>query len=65
MREVGIIAHSPAFLHLLRMQWDGIHWVDSLDQRNSERESGQESDTDLWEDHASYSPDVDDVYSMR
>jgi hypothetical protein len=36
--EVRIIAHDPAFLHLLRLQWDGAYWVDPLDQRNSERE---------------------------
>ena len=35
-----------------------------LDLQNSEREYEQEPDTDLWEDHAAYGPDVDDIYGM-
>ena len=38
--------------------------VGPLDQRNSERESEQEFDTDPWEDHAAYGPDFDDIYGM-
>ena len=43
---------------------NGEHWVDPLDERNSEQEPEQESDTDLWADHAAYGPDVDDIYCM-
>ena len=52
--EVRIIAH--VVLHLLHLQWDGAYWFDPLDLRNSERESEQEPDIDLWEDHAAYGP---------
>ena len=46
------------------MRWEVNYWVDPLDQQNSEQESEQESDADLWKAHAAYGPDVDDIYGM-
>ena len=63
--EVGIIDHSPALLHLFRMHWGGIHWVDPLDKQNSEQESEHElSSLTFGRITKSTGPDVDDVYGM-
>ena len=63
--DVGVEAHSPTFLHLLRMQWEDI-WVDPLDQRNSKKYYDSEVDYnhDLYGDVAMYGPDFDDIYGM-
>ena len=60
--DVGVIAHCPASLQLLRMQWApwGYKWVDPLDLCNSDAEY----DTDIWQDAAAYGPDDDDINGM-
>ena len=58
--DVGVIAQSPASVHLLRLQWPP--WeskrVDPVDQCNSDAEH----DTDIMEVAASYGPDIDNPY---
>ena len=58
--DVGIIALSPAFLHLLRLEWSPweYKWLDPLTQCNSDAEY----DTDIEQDAAAYGPHVDDPY---
>jgi hypothetical protein len=58
--DVGVLAHSLASLHLLRLQRDGseFKWVDPLDSCNSDAFY----DTDLEEAAAAYGLDDDDPY---
>ena len=57
--DVGVLVHSLASLHLLRLQWAPWEskWVDPIDPCNSDAEY----DTDLEEAAAAYGLDDDDT----
>jgi hypothetical protein len=62
VHDIGVIAHSSAFLQLLRLQWTqwDYNWVDPLDQCLSEAEF----DNDNREDDAAYGPDIDNIHGL-